>query len=111
MDFIRTNTQQIQECIDEQQWELIKLSRHQRDSSRNQQQSASWLAQRQQENMARRSKGEEPLSEEIPAEFTLPEPNNVDSLLLANQLHSYCESLHETAAQALIKTSIISGSI
>jgi len=108
---LRTNTQQIQECIDEQQWELIKLSRHQRDSSRNQQQSASWLAQRQQENMARRSKGEEPLSEEIPAEFTLPEPNNVDSLLLANQLHSYCESLHETAAQALIKTSIMSGSI
>ena len=108
---LRTNTQQIQECIDEQQWELIKLSRHQRDSSRNQQQSASWLAQRQQENMARRSKGEELLSEEIPAEFTLPEPNNVDSLLLANQLHSYCESLHETAAQALIKTSIISGSI
>lgn len=106
---LRSDTQHLVECIDEQQWELIKLSRHQRDASRNQQQSASWLAQRQQENMARRAKGEEPLSEEIPAEFNLPEPNNVESLLLANQLHGYCESLHETAAQALIKSSIMSG--
>lgn len=101
----------VMDCVDEQQWELSKLSRHQREAGRNQQLSQAWLQDRRQLNNSRRANGEEPLSEEIPAEFKTQEPNNVEGLLLANQMQGYCQTLQAMASASLIKGAILGGGL
>lgn len=101
----------VMDCVDEQQWELTKLSRHQREAGRNQQLSQAWLQDRRQLNNSRRANGEEPLSEEIPAEFKTEEPNNVEGLLLANQMQGYCQTLQAMASASLIKGAILGGGL
>jgi C-terminal region of eIF3h len=75
-----------------------------RNLARQQQQQASWLQKRRQENAQRRAAGEEPLPEEDPVQFKpIPEPNHLESFLITNQISNYCEQINGISAQALEK--------
>lgn len=74
-------------CIPAAQAEAGKVSFYHRAAARQQQLQAAWLAKRRQENAARRAQGEDPLPEEEPGLFKpLPEPSQLDNVLIANQI-------------------------
>jgi len=81
-----------------------------RNVARQQQQMATWLQKRKQENMARRAAGEEPLPEEDPQQFKpIPEPPALDQYLVTNQIASYCDLLGATAEKGMSKMYLVQG--
>lgn len=87
-----------------------QVSMYHRNVARQQQQMATWLQKRKQENMARRAAGEEPLPEEDPQQFKpIPEPPALDQYLVTNQIASYCDLLGATAEKCMSKMYLVQG--
>lgn len=80
------------------QAEAGKVSFYHRAAARQQQQQQAWLQKRRQENAARRAAGEDPLPEEEPGMFKpIPEPSQLDNVLIANQIDACASPAPGTA--------------
>lgn len=102
--FLTKNMESLLECVDELVNEQSKVTSYHRNLARQAQQMASWLQKRKQENMSRRAAGEEPLPEEDPSLFKpIPEPSQLDTYLIINQLGNYSDQINVAAAQSLQK--------
>eukprot|EP00246_Nothoceros_aenigmaticus_P003895 TRINITY_DN15123_c0_g1_i1.p1 TRINITY_DN15123_c0_g1~~TRINITY_DN15123_c0_g1_i1.p1 ORF type:complete len:351 (+),score=61.13 TRINITY_DN15123_c0_g1_i1:26-1054(+) len=104
--FVEKNLEFLIECMDDLSMEQQKFQYYYRNVSRQQSQQQAWLQKRRQENMARRSSGEEPLPEEDPnnAIFKpIPEPSRLDSYLITNQISNYCSQINGFAGQSFAK--------
>ncbi|KDD75575.1 hypothetical protein H632_c611p1 [Helicosporidium sp. ATCC 50920] len=97
------------DCVDDVLGEQAKLAGHHAALRRQQAAAAQWRLQQRQENAARRAAGEEPLPEEPPEGMFKPpaEPLQLDALLLANQMTTYCDHLATTATQAMQKVALV----
>lgn len=107
---LEKNLEFLNDCLDDLVGEQNKLSNYHNQLRRHQQQIAQWKLQRRQENQMRRAAGDEPLSEEPPeSEFRKPaEPSQLDNLLLANQMASYCDDISSSTSQAVEKLVLMS---
>jgi len=115
-----SNTQLLEKSLEylmEESEDLIaeqnKLQFHHRQVLRQQQQQAKWIQQRKQENIARRSRGEEELPEkgdESDAVWkSLAPPSPLDSLLITNQIQFYCEQTNQLTGASLDKQILLGG--
>eukprot|EP00889_Picochlorum_renovo_P003334 jgi/Picre1/30364/NNA_005728.t1 len=93
--------------IDDLKAEQDKLSMYHLDMRKLHQKIMQWKLARRNENQQRRILGEEPLPEDPPEnEFKKPtEPSQLDTLLLANQMHSYASQISAVGAQSIEKCS------
>lgn len=100
--FLSRNVEQLIECVDELAVEQQSISHHHRAVARQAAQMAQWLARRRQENTARRAAGEEPLPEEDATAFRpIPEPSQLETYLVNNQLANFADQVHAAATQSL----------
>ncbi|WIA33517.1 hypothetical protein OEZ86_006642 [Tetradesmus obliquus] len=96
------------ECMDDMLAEQGKVSMYHRNVARQQQQMAAWLQKRNQENIARRAAGEEPLPEEDPVLFKpIPEPSALDQYLVTSQIAGYCDMLGAAAEKGMAKMYLV----
>lgn len=97
-------TEFLSDALDDLQAEAAKVSFYHRASARQQQQQAAWTQKRRQENMARRAAGEEPLPEEDNNLFKpIPEPSQLDNVLLSNQMAAYADAVNGIGGAGLQK--------
>jgi translation initiation factor 3 subunit H len=97
-------------CVNDLVTEQQNVSMYHKNVGRQQQQVAAWLQKRRQENLARKAAGEEPLPEEDPALFKpIPEPSQLDSYLITNQIGTYCDQINTAATQSLQKMYVMQG--
>lgn len=102
---LEKNLEFLVECIDDLKAEQDKLSMYHLDMRKLHQKIMQWKLARRNENQQRRILGEEPLPEDPPEnEFKKPtEPSQLDTLLLANQMHSYASQISAVGAQSIEK--------
>lgn len=101
---LEKNVEFLNDCLDDLVDVQGKLSMYHNQLRRYQQSVAQWKLARRQENQARRAAGEEPLTEEPPADIKKPaEPSQLENLLLSNQMNSYTSHINASAAQAVEK--------
>lgn len=108
---LEKNLSYLNDCLDDLMIEQGKLSMHQNQLRRQQQAIAQFKMQRRQENTVRRAAGDEPLTEEPPEGMfkPVPEPNQLDNMLLSNQMASYCQHINSATQQALSKLKLADG--
>lgn len=102
---LEKNLEFLNECIDDLNAEQHKLTQYHLDMRKLHQRVMQWKLARRNENQQRRIMGEEPLPEDPPEnEFKKPtEPSQLDTLLLANQMHSYASQIASVGAQSIEK--------
>lgn len=87
--------------------EVQDVTKYERARVRMEQAKAAWLARRQEENVARKQNGEEPLPEEDPQQFkALEPPSLVNSFLLQERLAGVCEGASTASCELLHKLNI-----
>ncbi len=109
---LEKNLEFLNDCLDDLVEDQRQLSGYHLQLRRQQQEVAKWKLERQAENRMRRAAGEEPLSEEPPLEGKLkpvPEPTQLDNMLLSNQMSSYCAHINLAATQAIDKLLLLEG--
>lgn len=108
--YLEKNITTLIECVDDLVQEQNKVTMYHKNVARQAQQMAAWLQKRKQENIARRAAGEEALPEEDPTLWKpVPEPSQLDSFLVSNQLASHCDQLNVAATQAIQRMYIMQG--
>ncbi|GAB4818778.1 hypothetical protein N2152v2_005824 [Parachlorella kessleri] len=102
---LEKNMEFLNDCLDDLMVEQNKLSVYQQQYRRLQQQIAQFKLQRVQENRMRVAAGEEKLPEDPPEGMFKPvaEPNQLDSMLLSNQMSSYCDHINTASKQTVEK--------
>jgi translation initiation factor 3 subunit H len=102
---LEKNLEFLNECIDDLSAEQHKLTQYHMDTRKLHQKVMQWKLARRNENQQRRIMGEEPLPEDPPEnEFKKPvEPSQLDTLLLANQMHSYATQIGNVGAYNIEK--------
>lgn len=110
---LEKNIEFLNDCLDDLMHEQQRVSNYFRQIDRQRQFIATWQAKRRMENAARKAAGEELLSEEVdPAMLKpIPEPNQLDRMLITNQLKTYCAQLGSLGTQALQKISLAQGTL
>jgi len=89
--FLEKNLEFLIECLDDLGAEQNKLQYHQRNVQKQQAHFTSWLTKRKLENAQRKAAGLESLPEDDPNLFKpIPEPSRLESVLITNQINSYC---------------------
>eukprot|EP00742_Colponemidia_sp_Colp-10_P000999 GILJ01001081.1.p1 GENE.GILJ01001081.1~~GILJ01001081.1.p1 ORF type:complete len:342 (+),score=57.84 GILJ01001081.1:46-1026(+) len=102
--FLEKNINFLSDCLDDLSQEQNKLQFYQRNLVRQQQQQKTFLEKRRAENAARKARGEEMLPEDEAALFKpIPPPSRLDSLLISNQIHSYCKNINQFAGESFTK--------
>jgi len=111
--FLEKNLEFLIDCIDELAVELNKFQYHQRSVQRIRQQQEAYLAKKRQENQARRLHGQEPMPDEDtsnnPLFKPIPEQSRLESLLITNQVHQYCQQINTFAGQSFSKLFLLGG--
>ncbi|KAL7830503.1 hypothetical protein SRHO_G00316300 [Serrasalmus rhombeus] len=97
--------QMLMDRVDEMSQDIVKYNNYSRSLSKQQQQKHQYVQRRQQENAQRQSRGEPPLPEEdLTKLFKPPQaPPRMDSLLIAGQINTYCQTVKEFTSQNLGK--------
>jgi len=106
---LEKNLEFLNDCLDDLVGEQTKLNNHHHAVKRQMQAVAQWKVQRRQENQARRAAGEEPLPEDPPeGQFkAIQEPSQLDNMLLANQMSTYCDHIGVVASEAINKLLLV----
>mmetsp|Transcript_27304 Transcript_27304/g.67072 ORF Transcript_27304/g.67072 Transcript_27304/m.67072 type:complete len:356 (-) Transcript_27304:71-1138(-) len=111
--FLEKSLEFLSECMDDLAAEQQKVAFYQRNLSRQQLQQAQWLQKRKQENLQRRSAGQELLPEEDdpnnPAFKVVTEPSRLEGFLITNQINQYCNQIQDFSQQSLQKLYLVSG--
>uniref|UniRef100_A0A8C1GPJ5 Eukaryotic translation initiation factor 3 subunit H n=1 Tax=Cyprinus carpio TaxID=7962 RepID=A0A8C1GPJ5_CYPCA len=102
---LEKSLQMLMDRVDEMSQDIVKYNNYCRSLSKQQQQKHQYIQRRQQENAQRQSRGEPPLPEEdLSKMFKPPQPPpRMDTLLIASQLSTYCQTIKEFTSQNLGK--------
>ncbi|KAF7691162.1 eukaryotic translation initiation factor 3 subunit H-B [Silurus meridionalis] len=102
---LEKSLQMLMDRVDEMCQDINKYNNYSRSLSKQQQQKHQYVQRRQQENTQRQSRGEPPLPEEdLTKLFKPPQPPpRMDSLLIAGQINTYCQTVKEFTSQNLGK--------
>ncbi|MCI4392133.1 hypothetical protein PGIGA_G00142430 [Pangasianodon gigas] len=97
--------QMLMDRVDDMCQDISKYNNFSRSLSKQQQQKHQYVQRRQQENAQRQSRGEPPLPEEDLSKLFKPPqpPPRMDSLLIAGQINTYCQTVKEFTSQNLGK--------
>ncbi|KAK3511645.1 hypothetical protein QTP70_014580 [Hemibagrus guttatus] len=102
---LEKSLQMLMDRVDDMCQDINKYNNYSRSLSKQQQQKHQYVQRRQQENAQRQSRGEPPLPEEdLTKLFKPPQPPpRMDSLLIAGQINTYCQTVKEFTSQNLGK--------
>ncbi|XP_017310338.1 eukaryotic translation initiation factor 3 subunit H-B [Ictalurus punctatus] len=102
---LEKSLQMLMDRVDDMCQDINKYNNFSRSLSKQQQQKHQYVQRRQQENAQRQSRGEPPLPEEdLTKLFKPPQPPpRMDSLLIAGQINTYCQTVKEFTSQNLGK--------
>ncbi|KAF4074109.1 hypothetical protein AMELA_G00250960, partial [Ameiurus melas] len=102
---LEKSLQMLMDRVDDMCQDINKYNNFSRSLSKQQQQKHQYVQRRQQENTQRQSRGEPPLPEEdLTKLFKPPQPPpRMDSLLIAGQINTYCQTVKEFTSQNLGK--------
>ncbi|XP_060713202.1 eukaryotic translation initiation factor 3 subunit H-B [Tachysurus vachellii] len=102
---LEKSLQMLMDRVDDMCQDISKYNNYSRSLSKQQQQKHQYIQRRQQENAQRQSRGEPPLPEEdLTKLFKPPQPPpRMDSLLIAGQINTYCQTVKEFTSQNLGK--------
>uniref|UniRef100_A0A8C2FQS4 Eukaryotic translation initiation factor 3, subunit H, b n=1 Tax=Cyprinus carpio TaxID=7962 RepID=A0A8C2FQS4_CYPCA len=102
---LEKSLQMLMDRVDDMSQDIVKYNNYCRSLSKQQQQKHQYIQRRQQENAQRQSRGEPPLPEEdLSKMFKPPQPPpRMDTLLIASQLNTYCQTIKEFTSQNLGK--------
>ncbi|XP_060798947.1 eukaryotic translation initiation factor 3 subunit H-B [Neoarius graeffei] len=102
---LEKSLQMLMDRVDDMCQDISKYNNYSRSLSKQQQQKHQYVQRRQQENAQRQSRGEPPLPEEdLTKLFKPPQPPpRMDSLLIAGQINTYCQTVKEFTSQNLGK--------
>ncbi|CAM4630887.1 unnamed protein product [Leuciscus chuanchicus] len=102
---LEKSLQMLMDRVDDMSQDIIKYNNHCRSLSKQQQQKHQYVQRRQQENTQRQSRGEPSLPEEdLSKMFKPPQPPpRMDTLLIASQINTYCQTIKEFTSQNLGK--------
>ncbi|XP_077051865.1 eukaryotic translation initiation factor 3 subunit H-B [Siphateles boraxobius] len=102
---LEKSLQMLMDRVDDMSQDIIKYNNHCRSLSKQQQQKHQYVQRRQQENTQRQSRGEPSLPEEdLSKMFKPPQPPpRMDTLLIASQINTYCQTIKECTSQNLGK--------
>ncbi|KAF5889903.1 eukaryotic translation initiation factor 3 subunit H, partial [Clarias magur] len=100
---LEKSLQMLMDRVDDMCQDISKYNNYSRSLSKQQQQKHQYVQRRQQENTQRQSRGEPPLPEEdLTKLFKPPQPPaRMDSLLIAGQINTYCQTVKEFTSQNL----------
>eukprot|EP00744_Colponema_vietnamica_P002921 GILI01004536.1.p1 GENE.GILI01004536.1~~GILI01004536.1.p1 ORF type:complete len:330 (+),score=117.75 GILI01004536.1:107-1096(+) len=106
--FLEKNLAFLSECLDDLAEEQKKFQFYQRQVQRQLQQQKTFIEKRRAENQARRNRGEEPLPEEEGPLFKpIPAPSRLESLLVSNQIQTYCKQINMFAGESFSKLFLV----
>lgn len=93
------------EKVDELHQESYKMNKHQMQVSKQQQEKAKYVHQKNLENAARQAKGEAPLPEEdLNKVFRpIPPPSRLPPMLASGQIEMSCQQINSLSSQSLAK--------
>uniref|UniRef100_A0A671KU92 Eukaryotic translation initiation factor 3 subunit H n=1 Tax=Sinocyclocheilus anshuiensis TaxID=1608454 RepID=A0A671KU92_9TELE len=102
---LEKSLQMLMDRVDDMSQDIVKYNNYCRSLSKQQQQKHQYIQRRQQENAQRQSRGEPPLPEEdLSKMFKPPQlPPRMDTLLIASQISTYCQTIKEFTSQNLGK--------
>ncbi|XP_062869240.1 eukaryotic translation initiation factor 3 subunit H-B [Trichomycterus rosablanca] len=102
---LEKSLQMLMDRVDDMSQDIVKYNNYSRSLSKQQQQKQQYTQRRQQENAVRQSRGEPPLPEEdLTKLFKPPQPPpRMDTLLIAGQINTYCQTVKEFTSQNLGK--------
>ncbi|XP_051527413.1 eukaryotic translation initiation factor 3 subunit H-B isoform X4 [Myxocyprinus asiaticus] len=102
---LEKSLQMLMDRVDDMSQDIVKYNNYCRSLSKQQQQKHQYIQRRQQENAQRQSHGEPPLPEEdLSKMFKPPQPPpRMDTLLIASQINTYCQTIKEFTSQNLGK--------
>ncbi|XP_073714439.1 eukaryotic translation initiation factor 3 subunit H-B [Misgurnus anguillicaudatus] len=102
---MQKSLQMLMDRVDDMNQDIVKYNNFYRGLTKQQQQKHQYVQRRQQENAQRQSRGEPPLPEEdLSKMFKLPQqPPRMDTLLIASQINTYCQTIKEFTSQNLGK--------
>ncbi|GAA6092170.1 eukaryotic translation initiation factor 3 subunit H-B isoform X1 [Tachysurus ichikawai] len=102
---LEKSLQMLMDRVDDMCQDISKYNNYSRSLSKQQQQKHQYIQRRQQENAQRQGRGEPPLPEEdLNKLFKPPQPPpRMDSLLIAGQINTYCQTVKEFTSQNLGK--------
>ncbi|XP_030644854.1 eukaryotic translation initiation factor 3 subunit H-B [Chanos chanos] len=102
---LEKSLQMLMDRVDDMSQDIVKYINFSRTLSKQQQQKHQYTQRRQQENAQRQSRGEPPLPEEDLTKLFKPpqQPPRMDTLLVAGQINTYCQTVKEFTSQNLGK--------
>jgi len=102
---LEKNMRQLMDCVDEVSMDTNKYLNWQRNNFRQSQAKQQYIMKREQENLARKSRGEPPLPEEDLSKMfkPLPPAQRLDCTLVASQMDKFCKQVCGFASQSLGK--------
>lgn len=102
---LEKSLQMLMDRVDDMSQDIVKYNNYCRSLSKQQQQKHQYVQRRQQENAQRQSRGEPPLPEEDISKMFKPPPQplRMDTLLIASQINTYCQTIKEFTSQNLGK--------
>jgi len=105
--FLEKQMQMLIESIDDLQQESNKLQHYERNLQRQKAAQQQYLQKKKSEAQARMQKGEPPLPEEDLTNNSLfkpmSQPGRLESLLITNQMHAYCQQINNFTGQSFAK--------
>jgi len=108
--FLEKHLEFFSDCLDDLLEQQGKFQNYQKSVQKQQTLLNAWLAKTKLENAQRKAAGLELLPEEIPPTFKLPpEPSRLESLLISNQIGSYCEQVKQYAVSVSAKLWLAKG--
>jgi translation initiation factor 3 subunit H len=108
--FLEKNVSFLLECLDDLTQEQQKLQYYERQAIRQQQQQKNFVEKRRAENNARLERGQDLLAEaEAPAFKRIQLPSQLETLLISNQIQTYCKQINSYASDSFGKLFLVSG--
>uniref|UniRef100_A0A8C1YHN4 Eukaryotic translation initiation factor 3 subunit H n=1 Tax=Cyprinus carpio TaxID=7962 RepID=A0A8C1YHN4_CYPCA len=99
---LEKSLQMLMDRVDDMSQDIVKYNNYCRSLSKQQQQKHQYIQRWQQENAQRQSRGEPLLPEEDLSKMFKPPPR-MDTLLIASQISTYCQTIKEFTFQKLCK--------
>jgi len=102
---METHMKSLLEKVDELHQEAYKMNKFQMQVSKQQQEKAKYIHQRNLENATRQAKGDPPLPEEDLAKIfrPIPPPSRLPPMLASGQIEMSCQQVNSFCSQALAK--------
>jgi translation initiation factor 3 subunit H len=107
--YLEKNIQHLLDSLDYLSAEQHKLQYYERLAVRQAQQQKTFQEKRKQENAGRKERGEELLPEEPAAAKRVAMPSQIDTLLLSNQIQTYCSQIQNFAGDSFGKVYLVGG--